>query len=214
MDFDRLLLWMEPFVDRDFIPPPFDAAVAAEVLAAAGRSETVHTRLLQRWNGFYALGHLLHVFSACASPPNQSLLGWNADNGWRGSWGLSTEGLTFFAEDAFGDQFAYRAGKVVRLRTIIGGIEAMQTTLEEWIEAVLLEPEYILNRRLFDACVTRHGPLPAGGHFVPTVPLAVGDSIDPDRVQIVPARDSMEMKAVTAARIVRRTSQSMRIPKS
>jgi hypothetical protein len=214
MELDRLLVWMEPYIDRSFVPQPFDLAVATDVLGpAAGRSLETHVRLLEQWNGFYALDRLLHVFGACEFPPNHSLRAWNASDGWRASWGRLTEGLTFFAEDAFGDQFAYRGGKIVRLRTLAGGIEVLHASLTEWIEAVLLEPEYVLNAKLYRACIAQLGPLPHGGHIVPTNQISTGEPLDPQHVAVTPARDSMEVKAVMAARVVRKSSTSIRIPK-
>lgn len=212
MDMERLMVWMEPWIDPGFQPPPLDEAIASELLVVAGRSEAHHMDMLRRWNGFYALGGLLHVFGACVEPPSHSMLLWNQFDGWRSAWGRLTDGLVFFAEDAFGDQFAYRAGKIVRFRALAGGIEAVQATLSEWIESVLLEPDYVLNKRLFDACVREHGPLPHGGHFAPVGPLDDARTLEPGNVQVVPARDSMEMKAVMASRVVRRTS-SIRVPK-
>jgi hypothetical protein len=215
MDLARLLVWMEPWIDASFHAPAFDPSIAAEILPAAGRNEPAHAALLRRYNGFFALEGLLHVFGACAAPPNHSLRAWNAPDGWRAAWGLSTEGLTFFAEDAFGDQFGYRGGKIVRFRASIGRIEAMQATLEEWIEAVTLEPDYTLNQRVFRECVRAHGPLARGGHFVSNAPRVEGQPLDPATVTVVPSRDSLEMMAASASRVVRRsTSGSMRIPKS
>ncbi len=214
MELARLIVWMEGFVDRAFEPPPFDADIAAEFLPAAGRSEADHLALLMRSNGFYALEGLLHLFGACAAPPNHSLRAWNAPDGWRASWGRLTEGLTFFAEDGFGDQFAYRGGKIVRLKTLAGGIEVMQATLSEWIEAVLLEPEYMLHAKLFRQCVARLGPLPHGGHFVPAAPIDPSLPIDPNVMTVMPARDSLDLKSVMASRVVRRSSMSFRIPKT
>ena len=145
--------------------------------------------------------------------PHHSLRAWNSMDGWRSAWGRMTEGLTLFAEDAFGDQFAYRQGKIVRLRTLAGGIEVMHASLTEWIESVLLEPEYVLNAKVFRACIDRLGPMPYGGHIVPTNQLATGEPIDPEFAAVMPARDSMEVKAVMASRVLRRSSASMRIPK-
>jgi hypothetical protein len=215
MELDRLFTWLEPWVDPGFQSPPYDAAVVTSVLApTAGRSEATHGKLLQRWNGFFALGGLLHVLGACEQPVNHSLAAWNRPDGWRGAWGRWTEGLTFFAHDAFGDQFAYRQGKVVRFRATSGRVEAMYASIEEWLEGVTLEPEYLLNSRAFEACVKIHGRLPYGGQFVPTAQVIDGEPPEPERVQIVPARDAMEMMAVAAARVVRKSSSSMiRLPK-
>lgn len=212
MDFERLMVWMEPWIDPAFQSPPFDPEVAREILSAAGRSADDHRALLQRRNGFYALGGLLHVLGACQEPPNHSLRAWNHSEGWRRAWGRLPEGLTFFAQDAFGNQFAYRAGKIVRFRVLSGKVEAMYATLREWLEAVILEPDYLLNRRAFQACVQRHGPLPYGGHFCPTTPLVDGAPIDPEHVEVLPTRDSMERQARVVAQPPRRPS-SLRLAK-
>ena len=193
LDPDRLLTWMEPWIDHAFTPPPFDPAAAEATLAAAAWSRPMHEQLLQKWNGFYAFDGLLHVLGACDAPVNHSLAAWNAPDGWRASWGRLTEGLTFFAQDAFGDQFAYRAGKIVRMRATYGGILATSASLAEWVETVFLEPDKALNQRLFRECVRIHGPLPRGGHFVPTGTVVADEPLDPAAMQVVPVRDSMEM---------------------
>ncbi len=213
MELERLLQWMEPSLDTAFAPPPFDSTIAAEFLPVAGRSEASHRALLQRWNGFYALNGLLHVFGACNAPPNHSIRVWNAPDGWRRSWGRLTEGLTFFGESAFGDQFAYRGGKIVRFKSLEGGIDALQATIDEWLEACLLDPEFMLHQRVYDACAAVHGPVPYGGHFAPTGQIKSIRDLTPQTVHVVPSRDSMELKSVAASNVVSRsTSQIMRAP--
>ena len=212
MDLDRLLIWMEPWIDATYSAPAFDPNAAEDVLAASGRSREEHSRLLQRWNGFYALNGALHVLGACNAPPNHSLSAWNEPTGWRAAWGRYTEGLTFFAQGAFGDQFAYRAGKIVRFHAKNGRSDVMQATLAEWIEAVLLEPDYTLNQRFFEECVRAHGPLPHGGLFVPNAGSSFDEPGTPERMHVVPARDAMEMYAVSASRPVRRTSSASMRP--
>ena len=132
---------------------------------------------------------------------------------WRHAWGRLTDGLTFFAQDAFGDQFAYRAGKIVRFRALASGIVALYASLEEWLEAIILDVDHVLDRKLFAGCVQRLGPLPAGHHFCPTVPLAAGEPLDPAVFGVFPARVAMERKSVMASRVVRRSSMSIRAPK-
>ena len=43
-----------------FSPPPFDAAVATDVLGPSGGMLTPHRRLLERQNGAYVHDHTLH----------------------------------------------------------------------------------------------------------------------------------------------------------
>jgi hypothetical protein len=214
MPIDALLRFVEPYLDQDFRPPPYDSTIAAMALAAAGRSQDFHQGILQRRNGFYAFSGLLHVFGACSSPPNHSLLSWNdLRDGWRKSWGPVTEGCFFFAQTAFGDQFGYRGGKVVRLRALEGRIDAAEASFEEWLKTVFLDPDFALDKRLFDACVRAHGPLPHGGHFAPAMPYDPNAPLVPATMQVVPTRDSMETKAelVRSGLGRRRSSMSFRV---
>ncbi len=214
MPIDALLRFVEPYLDQDFRPPPYDSTIAAMALAAAGRSQDFHQGILQRRNGFYAFSGLLHVFGACSTPPNHSLLSWNdLRDGWRKSWGPVTEGCFFFAQTAFGDQFGYRGGKVVRLRALEGRVDAAEASFEEWLKTVFLDPDFALDKRLFDACVRAHGPLPHGGHFAPAMPYDPNAPLVPATMQVVPTRDSMETKAelVRSGLGRRRSSMSFRV---
>jgi hypothetical protein len=195
MDLDALLRFLDPYLDQDFRPPAYDPAIASAVLGGAGRSQGLHERLLQRHNGFYAFGGLLHVLGACAAPPNHALPVWNDASGWRHAWGYALDGCTFFAQSAFGDQFGYRGGKIIRFRALEGRVDVMHAGLEEWLEAVILDPEFSLDKRLFDACVRALGPLPHGGHFAPLESQSPEAPLDPSRMQVIPTRDSLEIKA-------------------
>lgn len=209
MDIDRVLTWMKASVDSDFTAPPVDEALARRVLTeAAGRNLDAHLAVLHRWNGFYALGGLLHVLGACSAPPNHSLEAWNSPDGWRRAYGMRTDGIAFFAQDAFGDQFGYRGGKVVRLRAQTGTVEGVAITLVEWLETVLVEPDYTLSRKAYQECVAAHGALPHGGLFY--VPVMQGGLFDVQKVQVTPRRDGMEMLAVAAANSTRRPSSVLR----
>ncbi|MBL8679683.1 MAG: SMI1/KNR4 family protein [Myxococcales bacterium] len=212
MDFEALLRFVEPYLDKDFRPPLFDPTIAATVLPSAGRSQMLHDRVLRWHNGFYVFGGLLHVLGSCGTPPNHSILAWNDAGGWRRSFGPLTEGCVFFAQTAFGDQFAYRGGKIVRLRALEGRTDAMAASLDEWLQTVILDPDFALDKRLFDACVKVHGPLPHGGHFAPTMPYDPSLALDPARMQIAPTRDSMETKGelVRSGLFRRRSSMSFR----
>lgn len=197
MDSDSLLRWVAPTIVPGFEPPPYDPACARQTLDHAGRSVDTHTRLLQRWNGCYALDGALHLFGARPEPPNQSLDLWNHPAGWRQAFGIVVENTWFFAESAFGDQFGYRDGKVVRLRLLEARVEPMAADLDEWIQCVFLEPQRWLATDLFEACVRRHGPLPHGGHFGPSPTHVPGTPLRPEALEVLPARDNLELRAAS-----------------
>ncbi len=202
MGIDRLIEWVAPSVAPEFAPPLFDEAAGRATLAAAGRSADDHARVLHRWNGAYALRGSLHLFGARTEPPNQSLDAWNAPGGWRQGFGATLDGVTLFAETAFGDQFGYRDGKVVWFHAMEARVERMASGFSEWLECVFIEPGRYLSIELFDACVAAHGPLPYGGHFAPRTPWR-GDALTAGTVEVVPSRDSMERKAAASMTGVR-----------
>jgi len=49
-----------------------------------------------------------------------SLTSWNRADGWRKGYRYLAEGLFFFAEDAFGNQFGFDEGRVLRLQAETG----------------------------------------------------------------------------------------------
>lgn len=198
MDQSRLLTWVEPSIVAGFTPPPFDPACARATLDAAGRSADDHARFLQRWNGCYAFDGALHVLGARPEPPNQSLDAWNRADGWRQAFGLLIEYCWFFAETAFGDQFGYRDGKVVRLRVLEARIEPVATNFSEWIEAVFLDPHRWLSIDLFEAAVRRLGPLPFGGHFSPPPTWTQGSGLHAEHLDVMPARDNLELRGAAS----------------
>jgi hypothetical protein len=195
---DRLLRWVEPSIVAGFEAPAFDAAHVRTTLEHAGRSAQEHQRFLERWNGCYALNGALHLFGARADLPNQSLDRWNAPDGWRQSFGMLVETCWFFAENAFGDQFAYRDNKVWRLRVIDARFEPMATSFSEWLEATLLDPARWLSLDLFDACVRRLGPLPFGGHFGVPPTWAAPTPLRAELFDVLPARDNLELRAAAS----------------
>ena len=201
MDINKLIQWVEPSIVQGFGPPPFHEACAQATFAAAGRSADDHRSFLARWNGCYALGGALHLFGARTDPPNQSLDAWNRNDGWRQCFGPLIDGVTFFAESAFGDQFGYRDGKVVRFKALEARVERIAPDFSGWLEQVFIEPARFVSLDLFHECVQRHGPLPFGGHFgvlpmwVPGRPLRASDT------EVLPSRDNMELRAAAAMRI-------------
>lgn len=198
MDLTRLFAWVEPSIVAAFSPPPFDAICAQATLAAAGRSHDDHGAFLQRWNGAYAFDGALHILGARTEPPNQSLDAWNRPDGWRQSFGLLVEPCWFFAETAFGDQFGYRDGKVVRLRVYEARVEPMASSFAEWVEQVVLDPQRWLSLDVFEGAVRRLGPLPFGGHFGPPPTWTQGSNLRADQLDVMPSRDNLELRGAAS----------------
>jgi hypothetical protein len=211
MDLQKLFAWVEPTIVAGQSAPAFEVDSARATMMAAGRSADDHTKFLRRWNGCYALQGALHLFGARSDVPNQSLDQWNRADGWRQSFGMLIDGVTFFADTGFGDQFGYRDGKVVRLRALDARVERMASSFTEWLELVFLEPSRYLSTDLFEACVARLGPLPPGGHFAPAPTHAPGDPVSVAALEVMPCRDNLELRGA-ASMVVRGSKVSSGLP--
>src|SRR5262245_2398832 len=84
-------------------------------------------QLLAARNGFYAFEHSLHVVPLRSDiTGTMTLEDWNSDTLWRNAYGGLADGLLFFAEDIFGDQFCLSATQAGILRF---SVETGETTL-------------------------------------------------------------------------------------
>src|SRR5258708_40118394 len=100
-------------------------SIAGPALGEQGDQESFGTEgrigeelngLLRRVNGFYAFESALHVFPSALATRAVDLQTWNSRKLWRNAYGDYTEGYLFFAEDAFGGQFAVKSETIwVRL---------------------------------------------------------------------------------------------------
>ena len=107
--------------------------VAAELLnSAPGLAELYATR-----NGFYAFEASLHVFPLGGGSAPVDLVSWNAEGLWRAEYAEMAEGLVFFGEDAFGDQFCFKDGRIHLFHSETGEVEFMAEDLENWARLIL-----------------------------------------------------------------------------
>ncbi len=192
--------------DPEFDPPPFDAAVA-EVLGPAGAPGTPHRRLLERMNGAYLFGRALHLFGACEGPPWHGLRAWNDPAGWRASFGPLADGYVFFAEDAFGDQYAYSrrpgdaAAAVVRFETETGHASTVAPHLEAWLDALLADPAAVLPVDVLAAQAAEGKRLQPGWQLVAWPPLASVEARDGVTVGHADALEAMRFRGQLARQI-------------
>jgi len=94
--------------------------------------------MLQLKNGFYAFESALHVFPV-TSDPETGLQAWNDGSLWRGEYRDLAEGLLFFAEDIFQDQFCLsrKQNHLLRFHAETGGTTFVADSLEAWARVIL-----------------------------------------------------------------------------
>jgi hypothetical protein len=189
--------------DPAFDPPPFDPAVAVELLGPAGGLLTPHRRLLELANGAYFHGHALHVFGACERPPWHGLRPWNAEASWRDAYGGAASGLTFFAEDAFGDQFAYRGDhyEVVLFEAELGRVVPFAPHFVAWLAEMVERPGAVLPMDLMDQQRAEHHGHQPGTHLFSWPPLAAAEAHEGVSVGHVDALEAMRFRGQLASRL-------------
>ncbi len=150
-------------------PTSWPASVPAELVA-----------LLDARNGFYAFGSALHVRAVGETPGRgDDVVAWNAPTRWVDSYAdPALAERTFFAEDAFGDQFSLREGRVERMNAETGQVSEIAASLEGWAELLLADFEAEAGYPLARDWQKEHGPLPEGFRLVPRKPFVIGGAYE------------------------------------
>lgn len=191
---DRLLAKVDPL----FQSPPFDP----KLLPEGFKPHKTHLQLLQRRNGGYFWGGALHVFGAVAEPDFHSLVEWNSESLWRRPYGAAAEGLVFFAEDAFGDQFAQDAnGKIFQFKVEQGIATEIADDFDQWVMMVVEAPDVLLAQETFKQWALQNGKLGHGLQLQAYPPFAfLGEDEEPS-LEAVDAIENMLFHADIARAI-------------
>lgn len=157
--------------------------------------------LLSWHGGFYAYNHGLHVFEGCLTPKFHSLEAWNAPEAWIAEYKGLADGLFFFAEDTFGDQFAWDGEKVVRFLAETGEKEEFADDIDDWLHRIVANPEEELGLQTVEEWRAIHGSVLEGVHLFPRTPLVTGGSLDPLEIVMVDPFENMMFKGNLATQI-------------
>lgn len=158
--------------------------------------------LLRTKNGFYAFESALHVFPA--GPPSGkelTLRQWNAPDLWRFEYGELAEGTFFFAEDAFGNQFCARDGRVDSFDAETGELTAIADDLEEWARRVLADYSLLTGYSLLHQWQEMNGSLPVGARLVPKIPFVLGGAYSLANLYSLGAVSAMKSRGNLARQI-------------
>ncbi len=128
-------------------------------------------------NGFYAFESALHVFPWTNLPAAEGCVGiqaWNERTLWRDWYGQLTEGLYFFAEDAFGGQFAIRAHEIVSFDPESGDTTPVALSFADWATALLTNYAQLTGFPTAHEWQVLNGPIPNGKRLLPKTPFILG----------------------------------------
>lgn len=161
-----------------------------------------YEELLLSRNGFYAFDRWLHVFPlGNARDGGYSVELWNLPDAWIEFYGDLAEGLFFFAEDIFGNQFAIDRELVVLFEAETGDREPIARSLDDWAQEVLSDAPSLTGRSLASAWADVNGSLSPEMHLVPVTPFVVGGAYDIANLRPIDAVKSMRFRGDIATQI-------------
>lgn len=156
--------------------PPIRSAPLDKRRLSAVRGKREHEELqplLAKKNGFYAFEGALHVLSDLGDDNESGVLAWNQSALWRCEYqGMADNGV-FFAEDAFGVQFALTGKNVSTFDPETGNFEEMASSLDEWAALVLADFGLWTGHEVAHDWQMRHGVIPRGSRLLPVTPFVL-----------------------------------------
>jgi hypothetical protein len=160
-----------------------------------------HKSLLSLHNGLTAFEGGLRIFG---TNPGilPTLQEWNKQEGWRSTYkSLIKRDLLFFAEDAFGNQFAYDNEKIVYFNAEIGRATPFADSFSDWLSIILEDPFDTLQLMFFRTWIEKGDQLKPSEHLCPVYPFVVKS--DPPLTQIyrVDSAEDMSYKGSFAYQI-------------
>ncbi len=114
---------------------------------------------------------------------------------------LVKEPLSFFAEDAFGVQFALINGDVAIFQTETAELETLGMAQSEFYQTILNDPDGTLSWSLYKTAVQLLGKPSSDQHFAFKVELALGGQPVIENIEIINSFDHFKMMASIAKQI-------------
>lgn len=170
-------------------------------LRPEGRLGSELVALLERKNGFLAFEAALHVFGDCEQGAYPSLHLWNSHDCWRQYYGSLAEGCIFFAQDAFGFQFAIKDDAVWSFDAETGGLTKLADTLEGWAALVLNDYEFQTGYPFIHAWQLEHGSIPANHRLFPRKPFVLGGTFEASNLVLSNAIHGMQFRGFVAQQL-------------
>jgi hypothetical protein len=181
-------------------------SISSEPLAAKpqGESKLLETyalgpelfRLLSEKNGFYAFESALHVFPLTSDPvAGIGLEEWNSQSLWRSAYEGLADGLLFFAEDIFQDQFCLSRDEIARFRAETGETTFMADSIESWASLILSDYKRETAWPLASKWQSENGVLAPGKRLMPKTPFFLGGAYSLGNLWVGDPVEGMRFKA-------------------
>lgn len=189
-------------ISGSFLLPRW-AGNEADILSQYGEIGRELLALLTTRNGFYAFESALEVFPIGSSKQLISLASWNDSRLWRSEFGrLIPATSLFFAQDAFGNQFAINGSEIALFYSEFAEFERMASSLNEWTEVILSDWRGYSGFELAHEWQAEHGPLQAGQRLIPKVPFVIGGKYELGNLYCGDIVDAMRFRGSLARQLL------------
>lgn len=150
-----------------------------------------HKSLLSLHDGLTAFDGGLRLFGT-KTGELATLREWNERNGWRSAYKeLVKESLIFFAEDVFGNQFAFADGTVVYFDAENGRATPFASSFSEWLSIIIEDPVDTLQLMLYKSWLSKGERLDPSEHLCPIYPFIV--KADPPLKELYRVKSAEDM---------------------
>ena len=158
--------------------------------------------MLQLKNGLYAFESALHVFPLEPGPDDEiGLEAWNSEFLWRNGYGNLANGLFFFAEDVFQDQFCISPNGIQKFDSETGATSFLSDSIENWAKLILSDYKLQTAYPLAQAWQAANGPLPQTRRLAPKIPFVLGGEYSLENFWVTEPVEGMRAKANIAVQI-------------
>ena len=123
--------------------------------------------VLKMKNGFFAFESALLIRPVGNGAHPLPVGKWNQKPLWLETYRFDLPELYFFAEDAFGGQFAISEGAIVSFDPETGEIEEISDSLDGWATEVMSDYDYFTGHSLCSEWQRINGSLPVAHRLVP-----------------------------------------------
>lgn len=180
-----------------FRGPPIDDPDLLPRLCAA------HRQLLETVNGYVAYHGGLHVRGACRSPIWHSLReAWSGPRAIHRLFPAVSPEDVPFGQDALGDQFVLRDGRVWKLAAEIGELMSLDMPLWDFDAAIRADPDGFLNLAPLRRFQAEGGTLEPGQLLSVMPPFVVKhDGAENYSYRAIPAQDRLNFLCDLAAQL-------------
>jgi hypothetical protein len=111
------------------------------------------------------------------------------------------DGYVFFAEDAFGSQFAVRDDIILTFDPETGDAQPMASSIEDWSDQLLADHDVLTGFPVAHAWQVQNGSLAPGMRLVPRWPFVLGGEFVEQNVYPLDAVQGMKVRAELARQI-------------